>query len=279
MMSIGEFAAMTGLSAKALRFYDEKDVLRPREVDEVTGYRRYGAGQVRQAATIRLLRDMGMPIAQVREVLTCPDRSERLVADFVDSVHRERARQDAAISTAERTLSAYDEPVEVTVRTRPPQHWIGVVAPLDPMTVDPEDADEAEAATQACNEQFGALYLALQERGLTPDGPFWTAMGPGADRPVRMLLCWPTPAPAGGVNVQGAQIVTGLLPKREELSVRIPMDDPATDSADSTPVLPQIVAFFEAVEGRDLDEREVRQVGVLGPDGVPVAMDLTITSS
>lgn len=95
---------MTGLSAKALRFYDEKDVLRPREVDEVTGYRRYGAGQVLQAATIRLLRDIGMPIAQVREVLACPDRSERLVADFVATLHRDRARQDAAITTAQRML-------------------------------------------------------------------------------------------------------------------------------------------------------------------------------
>lgn len=276
MMSIGEFAAMTGLSAKALRFYDEKDVLRPREVDDLTGYRRYGAGQVRQAATIRLLRDMGMPIAQVREVLTCPDRSERLVADFVDSVRRERARQDAAISTAERTLRAYDEPVDVTVRTRPPQHWIGVVAPLDPMTVDAQDDEEADAATQACNEQFGALYIALQERGLTPDGPFWTAMGPGTDTPVRMLLCWPTPAAADGVTVDGAQVVTGVLPEREELSVRIPVDG---DEPESAPVLPQVVAFFEAVEDRDLDEREVRQVGVLGPDGVPVAMDLTVTAS
>lgn len=279
MMSIGEFAAMTGLSAKALRFYDEKDLLRPREVDEVTGYRRYGAGQVRQAATIRLLRDAGMPIAQVREVLAGPDRSEGLVAEFVASVHRERARQDAAITTAERTLRAYDEPVEVTVRRRPPQHWIGVVAPLDPMTVDPEDAEEAEAATRACNAQFGALYVALQERGLTPDGPFWTAMGPGTDAPVRVLLCWPTPGPAEDVRVEGTQVVTGLLPEREELSVRIPTDDTTDAQEESAPVLPQVVAFFEAVEDRELEEREVRQVGVLGPDGVPIAMDLTITSS
>ena len=39
LMSIGEFAAAAGLSAKALRLYDEMGLLRPAEVDSrpVTG--------------------------------------------------------------------------------------------------------------------------------------------------------------------------------------------------------------------------------------------------
>lgn len=47
MLSIGEFASMTGLSVKALRHYDEKEVLVPADVDPGTGYRRYGEAQVR----------------------------------------------------------------------------------------------------------------------------------------------------------------------------------------------------------------------------------------
>ena len=61
MMSISVFAGSTGLSVKALRFYDERGLLRPAEVDPVTGYRSYSASQLRDARTIRVLRAAGMP--------------------------------------------------------------------------------------------------------------------------------------------------------------------------------------------------------------------------
>ena len=43
MMSIGDFARASGLTAKALRLYDETGLLEPAEVDEFTGYRWYAA--------------------------------------------------------------------------------------------------------------------------------------------------------------------------------------------------------------------------------------------
>src|SRR3979409_1774042 len=48
LMSIGRFARLTGLTGKALRHYDEVGLLRPAEVDAETGYRSYGAEQVRR---------------------------------------------------------------------------------------------------------------------------------------------------------------------------------------------------------------------------------------
>ena len=41
LLPIGRFARLAGLSVGALRHYDELDLLRPAEVDEITGYRRY----------------------------------------------------------------------------------------------------------------------------------------------------------------------------------------------------------------------------------------------
>ena len=38
LLTIGEFSRATRLSVKALRFYDEKGVLRPVWVDEATEY-------------------------------------------------------------------------------------------------------------------------------------------------------------------------------------------------------------------------------------------------
>lgn len=39
VLSIGEFARASGLTAKALRLYDELELLRPAEVDQSNGYR------------------------------------------------------------------------------------------------------------------------------------------------------------------------------------------------------------------------------------------------
>ena len=45
MITIGEFALSTGVSVKALRFYDDRGLLTPAEVDPHSGYRRYSAAQ------------------------------------------------------------------------------------------------------------------------------------------------------------------------------------------------------------------------------------------
>ena len=44
LMSIGEFARLSRLSAKALRLYDELRLLPPARVDPDSGHRWYGAG-------------------------------------------------------------------------------------------------------------------------------------------------------------------------------------------------------------------------------------------
>src|SRR6267378_3996152 len=76
---IGEFAELGGVSAKTLRFYDEIGVLRPASVDPRTGYRRYLPKQLEDSASIIALKNLGVPLAQVRELTTkkrgsTPDR-------------------------------------------------------------------------------------------------------------------------------------------------------------------------------------------------------------
>ena len=55
-MPIGRFARACRLSVKALRHYDEEQLLRPAHIDERTGYRYYTREQVRDAVTIGMLR-------------------------------------------------------------------------------------------------------------------------------------------------------------------------------------------------------------------------------
>lgn len=69
LYSIGEFAALTRLSIKALRYYDEQGLLAPRHVDPVSSYRYYGPEQVDRAILIGDLRRVDVPVAVIAQIL------------------------------------------------------------------------------------------------------------------------------------------------------------------------------------------------------------------
>ncbi|MFE6735107.1 MerR family transcriptional regulator [Microbacterium sp. NPDC057650] len=71
-MSIGDFARAAGLTPKALRIYDDLDLLPPAEVDDRTGYRLYATDQLERARLIAALRRVGMPLERIRAALELP---------------------------------------------------------------------------------------------------------------------------------------------------------------------------------------------------------------
>ncbi|KNX39547.1 hypothetical protein VV01_16765 [Luteipulveratus halotolerans] len=75
MLTISSFARLVGLSPSALRFYDDCDLLRPYDVDARSGYRYYSADQQRRAVMIRRLREIDLPLHDIRAVLD-GDRDE-----------------------------------------------------------------------------------------------------------------------------------------------------------------------------------------------------------
>lgn len=68
MLTIGVFAKACRLSPKALRLYDELDLLKPSRVDPDTGYRYYAVEQLEPARLVAWLRRLGMPLARIRQV-------------------------------------------------------------------------------------------------------------------------------------------------------------------------------------------------------------------
>ncbi|MET8841785.1 MerR family transcriptional regulator [Streptomyces rubiginosohelvolus] len=69
LVTIGEFARLSRLSAKALRRYDELGLLRPALVDQVNGYRYYDPAQVEGARLVAWLRRIGMPLNRIGRVV------------------------------------------------------------------------------------------------------------------------------------------------------------------------------------------------------------------
>ena len=89
LLSIGEFARLSGLSIGALRHYDGVGLLVPASVDASTSYRRYTRDQLEPARQVATLRDLEMPLEEIREVLGSDDarRRRELLAR-----HRDRVR-------------------------------------------------------------------------------------------------------------------------------------------------------------------------------------------
>jgi DNA-binding transcriptional MerR regulator len=72
LLSIGEFAAATQLSHKALRLYAERGLLVPAWVDPDSGYRYYRPEQLRSATLIALLRRADVPLAEIKAFVRAP---------------------------------------------------------------------------------------------------------------------------------------------------------------------------------------------------------------
>ena len=70
MVSIGEFARLAGVSVRTLRHYDEIGLLRPASVDPETGYRGYAPAQLGQLNRIVALKELGLSLAQSRQLVT-----------------------------------------------------------------------------------------------------------------------------------------------------------------------------------------------------------------
>jgi DNA-binding transcriptional MerR regulator len=73
LLRTGAFARAASLSVKALRVYHERGLLVPAVVDPETGYRAYSPAQLHDASIIRLLRDVGVSLQDIRAVLDARD--------------------------------------------------------------------------------------------------------------------------------------------------------------------------------------------------------------
>lgn len=98
MLTIGAFAKACRLSPKALRLYDELDLLKPGRVDPDTGYRYYAVAQLEQARLVAWLRRLGMPLARIRQVCALqPADAAREIRAYWARVETETAaRRDLA---------------------------------------------------------------------------------------------------------------------------------------------------------------------------------------
>lgn len=99
ILSIGDFALMTELPARTLRYYHLQGLLVPAEIGE-SGYRGYTFEQTHQALLIMALRRSGVSIREIRDVLNTPDLLPEVLTKNQTELTRQRNRQDNAMAHA-----------------------------------------------------------------------------------------------------------------------------------------------------------------------------------
>ncbi|WP_229074455.1 MerR family transcriptional regulator [Actinoplanes sp. DH11] len=120
-LTIGEFATLSHLSVRTLRRYHQAGLLEPAMVDPHTKYRYYLADQIPAAQVIHRLRELDMPLAEVRSVLATEDPAERaaLVAGHLRRLEAELDRTRAAVVSLRRLLAPEPEQLAVKLRQVP----------------------------------------------------------------------------------------------------------------------------------------------------------------
>ena len=92
-LTIGQVARLSGLTTRALRHYDKLGVLRPAEIGDENGYRWYARGQVETARQVRVLRELEVPLDEVRRIVADPDSP-----DAARRIGAHRARIEARLT-------------------------------------------------------------------------------------------------------------------------------------------------------------------------------------
>jgi DNA-binding transcriptional MerR regulator len=125
-MTIGEFSRLVGVTPSALRYYDDCGLLVPAHTAAGTGYRFYAPAQRDRGRVIRMLREAGLPLAEVRRIVDGPaDDAPRIVRDHLARNAEEAKRSAVALHRALLTLLGSDE-AYAQVRVSGPEFASGI---------------------------------------------------------------------------------------------------------------------------------------------------------
>ncbi|TDD28543.1 MerR family transcriptional regulator [Kribbella turkmenica] len=195
LVTVGEFSRLTHLSVKTLHHYHEIGLLAPVSVDPSSGYRRYGTTQVDTALLIRRLRELRMPLAEVRELVETPDsaRREETLRAHLERMEQELAHTRDVVTSLREMLTPGQPALDVDYRFVPAFRAYGV-----------RDQVEREQIGPWCERTFGRLgaigaeYGILATPGATYSDDFFTE---DTGEVVAFLPVAPDQVPADGVEI------------------------------------------------------------------------------
>jgi DNA-binding transcriptional MerR regulator len=212
-MSIGEFARRSRLSAKALRLYDGLGLLSPARVDELSGYRYYEAVQLDQARLIAALRQVGVPLTTVKELLALgpAEVAERVTAFWREAEARHAGQRELVTVLVDRLARRSTVMYEVATRDIPRRSLLCLKRNVD------------ESGAWALGKEFIAVIRdprlpRLKDREGAVFSIYWGQVSADSDGP--MEWCKPVPdAEAEGLAAQFPELTLRVEPAHREAYV------------------------------------------------------------
>jgi DNA-binding transcriptional MerR regulator len=161
MLTIGRFADASGLTVRALRHYDEIGLLRPAQVDPVTGYRYYDSAQLEDAVTIRRLRALELPLDDIGQLLAADAATFRnhLAAHGYRVAEEARDKHSLLLELAA-LVEGGDAPLPIDVRHEPALRLAALIRQL-----------EQDQVAAGVREMARAVRVSLDRCGVEATGP------------------------------------------------------------------------------------------------------------
>ena len=107
-MKIGELARHSGVSTKAIRYYEDIGVL-PQPRRETNGYRRYDDVAIERIAFIRDAQATGLSLVEIQVILELRDEGESTCGHVIQSLEMHLEDLDRQVEDLHRTKGRLEE--------------------------------------------------------------------------------------------------------------------------------------------------------------------------
>lgn len=103
--TVQRLAALAGISARTLRYYDEIGILKPARINS-SGYRIYGGKEVDLLQQILFYRELGVGLEDIRKIITSPGFDEvKALKEHYRKLLGKRRQIDQLIENVEKTIA------------------------------------------------------------------------------------------------------------------------------------------------------------------------------
>ncbi len=197
LLSIGRFARTTGLSIRTLRRYDAIGLLVPAHVDEDTGYRWYTLGQARDGEAIRRLRELDVPLDEVKALLHAPPEAQ------LEGLAAHRARLEGRTVELRRTLEELSRLIDGKEQLVPEQEMvkfeIGIQDVAETKALVIKERVHQDEMSEVVPKDIRAVHAYVQELRLGFHGPpLCICPFPDDDGKLSAEIGWPVPGNVPG---------------------------------------------------------------------------------
>ncbi|MFR6312438.1 MerR family transcriptional regulator [Anaerofustis stercorihominis] len=104
-LKVGDVSKLFGISVRTLHYYDEIDLLRPRETDEISGYRYYDKDDLEQLQEIMFYKKLLIPLKEIKLILSKTDyEREEILSKHKNLLLLEKEKIDSLIKLVDNTL-------------------------------------------------------------------------------------------------------------------------------------------------------------------------------